>query len=63
MTEDTTDKIDPVTNFMQEFLCRSFRVPSSKWQRMMATDATKLVVEGFIDREFPQVHNSKNFLI
>ena len=55
MTEEATDKVDPVTHFMQEFLCRSFRVPPSKWQRMMATDSTKLVVEGFVEREFPQV--------
>ena len=40
---------------MQEFLGRSLRVPPSKWQRMMATDSTKLVVEGFVEREFPQV--------
>ena len=41
--------------FMEEILIRSFRTSSSRFERMMGTDALKSVVMAFIDNDEPQV--------
>ena len=48
--------------FMEEILTRSFRVSSSKFERMMGTDALRSVVMAFLDNDEPQVlHNIQKY--
>ena len=46
----------PLT-FMEDFVCKSLRMPLSKWTRMMSIDSQKTLISGFIERcTGPQVN-------
>ena len=49
----------PLT-FMEDFVCKSLRMPLSKWTRMMSIDSQKTLISGFIERcTGPQVNCKK----
>ena len=35
--------------FMEDFVCKSLRMPISKWARMMSIDSQKTLISGFIE--------------
>ena len=35
--------------FMEDFVCKSLRMPNSKWTRLMSVDSQKTLISGFIE--------------
>ena len=49
-TETTTSKNDPRMEFIADFTCKSLRLKSDKWSRMILSDEVRIFISKFFDK-------------
>ena len=53
---DAPEKItDHRLDFIKECCCRSLRVKTEKWDRLLISDEQRTFIMGFVERDMPQV--------